>query len=166
MLAIGGVGLALQPTKMVQPAGPLQVFSPEQFSILFAVANRVHPGLNGLPTGADVYVAEGVDALLGAANPGIGQEIGLALQLLENGLSNFVFDGRPRNFSACLPATQDLILAGWRDSRVETRRTVYKGLLGLITATYWARPQLWKHVGYPGPPTPAGQALAKKMGAG
>jgi len=161
LLACGG--LALRGSRLRAPRTTLQVFSETEYSVLAAIADRVNPGGDGFPPARDLDVAEKIDALLATAHPGIGGEIKQALLLVENALAAFVFDQRYETFTASPPELQDRIWADWAASSIETRRSVYKALTALCTATYWSDASLWDKVGYPGPPDVSG--LTSAIGA-
>lgn len=161
LLACGG--LALRGTRLRKPEEPLRFLGETEFSVLAALADRVNPGGDGFPAAHELRVAEKIDAVLADAHPGIGMEIQQALLLLENALAALVFDGRYDTFTASPPELQDQIWADWAASSIETRRTVYKALNALCTATYWSDPVLWEGVGYPGPPDVS--ALTTAIGA-
>lgn len=151
-LAAGGVGLSLQRTAPREPGRPLRALDARTFSILAAVADRVAPAREGFPAASDLQVAEKVDELLATVDPAVVDEVTQVLHLLENGLAGLVFDGRPRAFTALDPAAQDRALAAWQGSRLHLRRTAYKALHGLCAAAYYASPEIYPAVGYPGPP--------------
>lgn len=151
-LALGGVGLALKASKLRAPSRALLALTPTQFSTLAAICDRVNPGGQGFPSATELGVAEDIDLLLSTLHPGLAGEIQQALDLVENALANMVLEGSWETFTASPPEQQDLTWASWAASDLETRRTVYKALTGLATATYWANPRIWEQVGYGGPP--------------
>ena len=151
VLAAGGLGLGLQSSLLRTPAVPLSALTQRQYSVLTAIVDRIHPGGEGWPSGSELQVAEKLDKLFASANPGLAKEFGLALLLLENALTGFLFGQRVKPFTRCSPEVQDRILASWQTSSLDFRRTVFKGINGLCTATYWAAPELRKGIGYPGP---------------
>jgi len=152
VLALGGLGLSWQATVMRTPSQPLRALSPRGYSVLAAVADRVCPGGDGLPSASEIDVASLVDGLLATMHPGDVGELETALALLENAVAGLVFDGNPRPFSASPPAVQDAVLSAWRTSRLSVRRQVFGALRGLISSAYHAHPDTYAGVGYPGPP--------------
>lgn len=150
LLTLGVVGSTRGIAKT--PGRPLQVLSAKQFSTLAAIADRVTPGGDGFPPASELQVAEAIDDLLTTVHPGIAAEIGQALTLVENAVAGLIFGGRFKAFTEHPPDVQDVVWAEWGESSLETRRTVYKALTGLCTATYWSNEALWPLVGYPGPP--------------
>lgn len=151
-LALGSVTLSTRATALRPPAVPLRLLTPQEFSILAAVADRVCPGHDAFPPAAAMQVAERVDALLANAHRGLSGEIRQLLHLFENGLANFIFDRRPRPFTRMAPDEQDAALRDWQHSSIDLRRTGYKALTGLVTAAYYSNPATYAAVGYPGPP--------------
>ena len=151
-LALGGFGLALQGTVMREPSQMLLALSPREFSILAAIADRISPGGEGLPTASEAGVAEKLDELLYKLDPTVTVELSQLLRLIENALVGLAFDGRVRVFTALSPEEQDRVLEGWRTSRFPLRRAGFKALCGLCNAVYWATPSTYAHTGYPGPP--------------
>lgn len=152
VLVLGGLGLALQGTVLRAPARPLRALHPREFSILAAIADRICPGGDTLPTAVEAEVAEKVDDLLARLDPAVTVELSQLLRLIENALVGLAFDGRVRTFTALPPDGQDRVLAAWRTSRFPLRRQGFKALAGLCNASYWATPATWPHTGYPGPP--------------
>ncbi len=155
-VSIGGLGVGLQATKMRDPSTPLRALSPRAFSVLGAIADRVMPGDDRFPSATELRVAEQIDKLLSDAHPGFVTDMERALEFLENAVVGLVLDGRPTPFTQATPEEQDETLHVWATSRISIRQTVAKSLVSLCTATYWASPEVWVGVGYPGPPAIAG----------
>lgn len=153
LLALGGVGLSLQRTRLVAPRSPLLVLDAREFSVLVAVAEAISPGAAGLPPASALGVAERVDILLSWLHPGDANDVKLALQLVENAVPGLLFgEGRARPFSMCSLAQRAAVFESMRHSFLPLRRTLWKALSGLVTGAYWSRPEAWLHTGYPGAP--------------
>ena len=152
VLAAGAAGIALQDTLLRQPMAKLQVLDQRTFSILVAVADRIAPAGGGFPSAEELQVAEKIDGLLARMDPAVGGEIKQVLLLLENALAGLVFDGRTKPFTRMMPEAQDDALRSWQNSRLDVRRTAYTALHGLCAAAYYASPEIYPLVGYPGPP--------------
>jgi hypothetical protein len=150
LLAIGGLGL--QSTKLMKASQPLLVLSTVEFSILFAVANRLLPQNGGFPAASDLHIAERVDHILSKAHPDVQSEIKQVLHLIENALVGTILGGHIRPFSQCSSKTQDQILEQWKLSSLSLRRTAFKALNGLCGATYYADSKTYALLGYDGPP--------------
>lgn len=156
-------------TVLREPAGPLRVLSVKRYSVLAALADAICPGVpssdGGLLNGSAAQVADKIDALLAAAHPSLGADIGLALDLIESSIVALMLDQRPRRFSACSPEVQAAALEAWRTSAIVQRRQAFGGLSSLINASYWSDPRTYAVSGYPGAPDygprdPAGSPAA------
>jgi hypothetical protein len=150
LLAVGGsVGLVAWPSdQRLRARRPLRALDARQFAVLATVAARTVTA-----PGADpVTIAERVDAQMAVAPPEARADFGKLLLLFENALAGFVFDGRPKPFTRLQPAAQDDVLADWRDSRLAVRRSGYAILRKLTQAAWYAAPEAWPAIGYPGPP--------------
>ncbi len=151
-LAAGGLGLALFPGQSRAPRRPLQALTERDYAILAAIADRLCPGAPGLPSAGELDVAGHVDALMARLHPADVAEFQQLLALFENALVRALLHGSPVPFSRAAPAVQDASLEAWRTSALPFRRLAFKALRGLVAATYWAQPETWPHIGYPGPP--------------
>ena len=163
VLLLGGGALALFPTKeQGAPTHALAVLEPRSFQVLVAIARRVVP-----PTADGVKVAEGVDALLRRAPLEAQRDFNRLLGLFENALPGLLFDGRVLPFTRLSPASQDAVLAHWRDSRLTLRRTGYHALRRICLAVAYADEATWPALGYVPPPVGAYAPMAyddSKMG--
>lgn len=151
-VAAGGIGLGLRPTVLRKPEQPLHALDDTEYSILWAIAEVICPANGAFPAASSLQVAEKVDALLASSDPGLAVDVKRLLRLVENAIPGLILDRRFHTFSAASETEQALILEGWRTSAIPLRRTVYKALNGLVGATYYAQPEVWPAVGYPGPP--------------
>jgi hypothetical protein len=153
VLVLGGAGVALQPTRRTAtPRAPLQVLDERGFQIMAAIAARVVP-----VEGADpAAIAQGVDEALAHAVPEARADLAKVLGLFENALPGLLLDGRARPFTQLDPAAQDRVLEHWRDSRLVLRRGAYQALRKLCLGAYYATPEAWRAVHYPGPPVLGG----------
>ena len=149
----GGAALLLQDTVLRSPRRALRVLTGDQFSILAAVADRIAPANGDFPSAWEVFVPEKVDELLSRVHPANAAEIGQALGLLESPAAGLVLDGRTSTFTGSSGEEQDAILAAWRASDITVRRKAFKAINGLCNAAYYASPEIYPHVGYPGPST-------------
>lgn len=174
--AAGAVPVALRSTRLARPPRrPLRFFSLEEYAVFAAVADRVladapgDPNLPGgplaaLPAAADprplprgpspsaVDVAGKADAFLEPLDAGSAKELKQLLALFENALFSLATLGPPTPFTQQTPAQQDRHLAAWAGSRLAVRRTGYQALKRLACAMYYASPEVYASVGYPGPP--------------
>src|SRR5262245_19080471 len=96
LLALGGAGLALAPTRHVaSPTSALLVLDDRAFQILAAVAARIVP----LPDADPVAVAHSVDLTLSRAAPETQTDLVKLLGLFENALPGLLLDGRALPFT-------------------------------------------------------------------
>ena len=151
-LALGGLGLSMQSTKMQPVSTPLHTFSPREYSVLVAIADRMLPENRNFPAASSLSVASKVDQMLGQAHPGLQAELKLLLRLIENAAAGLLLSGAFKPFSQCTAAEQNEILACWRTSRLTFRRSAIVSLNRLCGAAYYADPATHKLVGYGGPP--------------
>lgn len=146
--AVGG-WVASSATAHTAARRPLRALSPSAFSVLVAVADTLCPAPSAGLSCRDLFVSEDVDAFLASCDPAVAEEVSQALHLVENALPSLLLDAHPRkSFSASSPQVRLAVLVAFRDSRFALRRTVYKALLGLVSATYYGNPALQAHTGY------------------
>ncbi len=162
VVAVGGVSLALQPTRVGKsPTSQLRVLSTEEYAVLTAVADRLCPALGpGAPGARALDIAGRVDELMVGAEADGKQGLKILLRAFESGLTGAVFFERVRPFTQLSAEAQDRVLANWRDSHIGFRRTVYRALSSLVGALYYGDERTWKRVGYPGPPSLTGLRAA------
>jgi hypothetical protein len=154
LLALGGVGLALQSTRRgTPPAEALRVLTEDEHAILAAVAARVCPQPGPDVPGAEALgIALAADRLFELAGPEATSGVKSALGLFESGLAGAIFFEHARPFTQLAPEDQDAVLLAWRDSSVALRRTVFRALSALVASLYYCDPRTWPGIGYPGPP--------------
>jgi hypothetical protein len=104
------------------------------------------------PAADPIEIAHRVDAQLALGSPEARADFAKLLGLLESALAGLLLDGRPRPFTHLSPAAQDDVLASWQTSHLAVRRSGYGVLRKLTQAAYYAAPEAWADVGYPGPP--------------
>jgi hypothetical protein len=157
VVALSGVGLALQKTALVAPIpGGLAVLSSEEYAVLTAIADRLCPARKpGFPAASELKVPEAIDAMFEHAHADEKDGFKLGLSIFESALSGAMFGERLVPFTKLAPASQDRVLRAWQNSSIGFRRTVYTGLSSLIQAVYWGNPGAWSRVGYSGPLDPA-----------
>ena len=153
LLALGGVGalgLRRGPPRDL-PRDGLKVLDAQEYAVLAALAARMVPDRPGFPTVEELGTAAAADAVLQKVDTSAQAEVKQLLRLFENAVTNALFGGRTRPFTALLPPAQDEVLREWRDSRLALRRTGYQALRGLLLAAYYGDSRTWSAVAYPGP---------------
>lgn len=177
LAAAGAVPVALRKTRLASPGPrkPLRFFTPQEYAVFAAVADRVLaeapgepaefpggapaelPGLDARPVPrgpqpALVDVAGKADAFLEPLDAASASDLKRLLALFDNALFSALTLGPPTPFTRQTPAQQDRHLAAWAGSRLAVRRTGYQALKRLACAMYYASPEVYASVGYPGPP--------------
>ena len=165
LAAAGAVPLALRKTRLREPRGPLHFFSPEEYSVFAAVAERmlargpadVPPELAVQrrpepPTTAELDVAGKADAFLAPLDEASAKDLKQLLALFDNALFSVLTGGPARPFTQMTPEQQHAHLERWATSRLAVRRTGFQALKRLAVAIYYSSPLSYASVGYPGPP--------------
>jgi len=167
LAAAGAVPLALRKTQLRPVRSALRFFTPAEYSVFAAVAERVlargpadvPEQLVGVlrerppaPSPAEVDVAAKADAFLAPLDAGSAKELKQLLALFDNALFSFVTGGPPRPFTRMTAPDQDAHLDRWATSRIAIRRTGFQALKRLAAAVYYGSPETYASVGYPGPP--------------
>jgi len=156
LAAAGSIPLALRRTKLrdLPKDRALQFFTPAEYSIWAAVADRVLAEENpsGAPTAAQVDVAAKADAFLAPLPDTDRKDLKALLALFDNALLSALQGGPPRPFTAMSPGEQDAHLRRWQTSRLAIQRTGYQAMKRLCCALYFSAPETFAAVGYPGPP--------------
>jgi hypothetical protein len=138
-----------------RPRRALRLLSVEEHAVLAAVAARIVPGDGADPTwprADDVDCAGKIDALLATVHPDVGNDFRRLLRLFESGFLGTFIAASPRPFTRAAPAEQDARLEAWRRSRLTVLRSGYQALRRLSLAAYYASPEVYARIGYPGPP--------------
>jgi len=94
-------------------------------------------------------VVDGVDRFLSRGDPVQGEQLRLALGVLEHlgGAGVFSFS----RFSRLDLAERRAVLESWRVSRVATKRQIADALRRVVLFTWYSLPQSWDSIGYDGP---------------
>ncbi|HEY6050849.1 MAG TPA: hypothetical protein VIZ58_06340 [Thermoanaerobaculia bacterium] len=169
LAAAGAVPIALRPTKLRSPFRPLRFFTPAEYSVFAAVADRilaieptdatavrpsaVQPSPRAPPPSpAEVDVAGKADAFLAPLDAASASDLKQLLALLDNALFSLLGGGPARPFTGMSAAEQDRHLLAWSRSRLAVKRTGFQALKRLAGAIYFGSPATWASVGYAGPP--------------
>lgn len=165
LAAAGAVPIALRRTQLREPRGPLRFFTPAEYSVFAAIAERVlargpadvPPELASqtrpvAPSAAELDVAGKADAFLAPLDETSAKDLKRLLALFDNALFSVATGGPPRPFTRMTPEEQDAHLERWATSRLAVRRTGFQALKRLAAAIYYASPLTFASVGYPGPP--------------
>jgi hypothetical protein len=157
LLAVAGaVPVALRRTRLreLPRDKPLQFFTPAEYSIWAAVADRVlaEEKRSAAPSPADLDVAARADVFLAPLPESDRKDLKQLLALFDNALFSAVQGGPARTFTAMSPEEQDAHLRRWQTSRLALQRTGFQAMKRLCCALYFSAPETYAAVGYPGPP--------------
>jgi hypothetical protein len=155
LLVAGSAPFVFRSTLLRAPRGPLRLLSPQEYAVLAAAVARIVPGEGAgprWPTAEALDCAGKIDALMARAHPDVGRDFRRLLRLLESSALGALEAGSPRPFTRAGAAEQDRRLEAWRGSRLALLRSGYQAVTRLAHATYYASPETYALVGYPGPP--------------
>lgn len=94
-----------------------------------------------------------VGAAIAGLSPAQREELGQLFALLEFPVTRSLVAGVHAAWSEATLAEVDAFLRRWRASRFELLRSAYCALHDLILGAWYARPESWAAIGYPGPPS-------------
>jgi len=130
---------------------PLKFFSPNEFLIMQAVAERIvgTPARNG-PTAGAVNVALRADQFLIGADPEVQEQFHQLLTVFNAALFTFLFEFRFSSFVDMSPEDQDSYLQSWMTSSYEFRRTAFQALKRISLSMFYTEGRSWNEIGYDG----------------
>ena len=137
------------PTLAPPPDQTLVVLTPRTYAVLTAAAARL-VGPRGAPLVLDRTIDVGTlaDAWL-ARTPALAGPVGQALLLLELGVWPLLDKLWP--FTALDGRSQDAVLEDCMTSRLELKRSVFRGVRALAMLTFYGSPASRALTGFPGP---------------
>ena len=124
----------------------LQLFTPHEYKILTAIADRI------VPEASDCYkmdIAQKIDTTLSRVPKHIGQEFKLLLLVFEYGapLLGFI----PKKFTGMSLEEKDRYLAGWEQSEFAFKRMGFQAIKRTSLAVFYGSNLSWPGIGYRGP---------------
>ena len=168
LAAAGAMPLALRKTRVRETRSPLQFFTPAEYSIWAAVADRIlaaeataasrdplqeEPQRDlRAPSAAELDIAGKADAFLAPLPKNDAEDLKQLLALFDNALFSFANGGPPRPFTQMSAEEQDAQLRDWQTSRLAIKRTGFQAMKRLCCALYFSAPETYASVGYLGPP--------------
>ena len=102
------------------------------------------------PAARDAVVA-GVETAYGGLSQAAQQELGQLFGLLAFAPSRYLLTGIA-SWQAATPDELARFLDDWRFHRFALLRGAYAALHDLVRGAWYARPESWPAIGYPGPP--------------
>ena len=94
----------------------------------------------------------GVEHAIAGLAPATQKEIGELFDLLAFPLTRMLAAGIWSPWPEATPAAIGNFLESWRHSRFDLLKSGYAALHDLIFGAWYARPDTWAAIGYPGPP--------------
>ena len=116
-----------------------------------AVLDGSLPGAAGPHAAALVSHLDRMDATLRALPPPTQHEVANLLALLATTPGRLALTGLSANWAQASVDQTQAALEGMRTSRLGIRRQAYHALRDLTHAAYFASPETWRQLGYPGP---------------
>jgi hypothetical protein len=165
VVALGGAGfLFARRTKLIAlPAEPLEFFTPAEYSIFHAAAEALLTIPAGQPGVDEVKVAQKADRVM-ARNPVDAQkDFKKLLGLFDNALAGFVLAGNSAPFSRLSIEGRQAVLRKWQFHRLPPMRSGFVALKRLAMSCYYASPETYAGIGYPGPPEVDPSTLPPKV---
>jgi hypothetical protein len=156
-LRLAGValGMGLVPSgcsgvpDVLTPRSALGVLTPRTYAVFTAAAMRlVGPKGAALIADRSVDVGLAADGWLGRT-PAVAAPLGQALLLLEFGV--WPLFGKIRPFTALDAGAQDAVLTECMTSRLDTKRTLFRGIRSLAMLTFYGAAATRTLTGFPGP---------------
>jgi hypothetical protein len=142
-------------------ATTLRVLQPRTYAVLSAAAMRlVGPRGASLVAARTVDVGTIADAFL-ARTPALAAPLGQALWLLELGVWPILAKVRP--FTALGGEAQDAVLTECMTSRLDTKRSVFRGVRAIVMLAFYGAPASRALTGFPGPFGSATVTIAEAM---
>ena len=99
-----------------------------------------------------VRTLAGVERAIGGLAPATQKEIGELFDLLAFPLTRMLAAGIWSPWPEATPEAIGNFLESWRHSRFDLLKSGYAALHDLIFGAWYARPDTWAAIGYPGPP--------------
>jgi len=94
----------------------------------------------------------GVETAINGLSLAAQKEIGELFDLLAFPLTRMLAAGLWSPWEEATPANLNAFLESWRHSRFDLLKSGYAALHDLILGTWYAQPESWGAIGYPGPP--------------
>ena len=94
----------------------------------------------------------GVETAINGLSLATQKEIGELFDLLAFPLTRMLAAGLWSPWEEATPSSLNAFLDSWRHSRFDLLKSGYAALHDLILGTWYAQPESWAAIGYPGPP--------------
>jgi hypothetical protein len=135
------------------PGAGLTALSPADARILAAIAERMtHTGDAAMPRFSDTDGLRTIDTALRQVPADVPAQLSWALWLFEYAPPLCI--GKPARFTGLGEAWQDVYLADWAESSLQTRRVIFQAVKNLSMLGYYAQDATWPGIHYAGPWAP------------
>jgi hypothetical protein len=151
LLAAAGVARAQKGYRAATGADRLEVLTEGDGEVLAAVAPAILAGTGA--AGASLAAIVGsIDRAVAGLPPHLQAEVKQLLALLASWPGRRLLAGVSAPWPEASPAAVAAFLERWRFSRWALFQQAYHALHELVLAAWYARPDSWPAIGYPGPP--------------
>jgi hypothetical protein len=151
LLAAAGVARAQKGYRAATGADRLEVLTEGDGEVLAAVAPAILAGTGA--AGASLAAIVGsIDRAVAGLPPHLQAEVKQLLALLASWPGRRLLAGVSAPWPEASPAAVAAFLERWRFSRLALFQQAYHALHELVLAAWYARPDSWPAIGYPGPP--------------
>jgi hypothetical protein len=130
-----------------------------EFAVLRAVARRMVPRDEAHPGADELGVAARIDRELGFHPPPLGEDLGLALRLVEW----WPLPVRFARFTRLSAAEQDAQLSGMAGSYFALPRGAFQGIKFFVMFFHYSQEAAWSAIGYRGPFVERGPASTQPV---
>lgn len=151
LLAAAELARADRTYRAAGPDEPARVLGAADREVLAAVAPVILAGALGAQIDAAAVIAS-IDRAVSGLPPHLQREVRQLLALLASWPGRRWLAGIDAPWRSAAPAEVHAFLERWRFSRWALLQQGYHALHELVLAAWYARPDAWPAIGYPGPP--------------
>lgn len=151
LLAAAGVARGQDRYAPASGAEPLAVLDAADRAVLVAIAPALLDGVTGAERNVDALVGS-VDRAVAGLPPHLQAEVKQLFALLASWPGRRLLAGVSAPWAQASRAEVAAFLERWRFSRWRLLQQAYHALHELVFAAWYARPDAWPAIGYPGPP--------------
>ena len=151
LLVAAGAVRAQQGYRAATGVDPLQVLTDADRAVLAAVAPAILAGTGAAGAGL-AAMAGSIDRAVAGLPPHLQAEVKQLLALLASWPGRRLLAGVSEPWPQASPEAVTAFLERWRFSRWVLYQQAYHALHELVLAAWYARPDSWPAIGYPGPP--------------
>ena len=144
-------GYTTSPVLPEETARQLEYFSPHEYQIIEAVAERLIGAPEGTGVGASqIDVAMRADKFLSTADPEIQEQFHQLLTAFNAPLFTFLFDFRFSSFLNMTPDDKDSYIEDWMTSVLGFRRQGFQAFKRVCMSMFYTHSRTWAETGFDG----------------